>query len=244
VEEALRIEQAALAHAGRLAAVGELSSGIIHEISQPLFAISNFSGACQRTLEGVEFKGSLDVADYLDQITKATNAVQEIVIRLRNFLRRQDVQQSAVVLSQAIEEALKLLAFEIRNHGVTFDGDLAAGTTVFADPVQLQQVLVNLIINACEALEKVPAEARRILIRASIVENEVEVSIEDNGTGISEEEAQHLFEPFFTTKAKGLGIGMAITKSIIDGHDGKLWFTSTPEKGTIFHFTLPVFQDR
>ncbi len=153
-------------------------------------------------------------------------------------------QQSAVVLSNAIEEALKLLAFEIRNHGVTFDCDLAPGTTVFADPVQLQQVLVNLIINACEALDTVPAEARRILIRASIVENEVEVTVEDNGTGISEEAAQRLFEPFFTTKAEGLGMGMAVTKNIISEHDGKIWFASRPHKGTIFHFTLPVFQEQ
>ena len=146
--EKMQHQQVALTHADRVAAVGELSIGIIHEISQPLYSVSNFAGACRRTLEGVEFEGSAEVADYLDRITQVNKAAQEIVIRLRGFLKRQDVQQSAVVLNEVIEEALRLLAFEIRNPRVTVDCDLAPGTTVFANPVQLQQVLVNLILNA------------------------------------------------------------------------------------------------
>jgi C4-dicarboxylate-specific signal transduction histidine kinase len=243
-EEALHDQQAALAHASRVASIGELTSGIVHEISQPLYAVSNFSGACRRTLEGVKFEGSAEVADCLDRITQATTTAQEILVRLRGYLKRQDVQRFMVELSEAIEEVLKLLAFKIRSHGVTVDCDLAPETRVFADPVQLQQVLVNLILNACDALDTVPTEARHILIRAAIMDDEVEVSVEDNGIGISEEAAEHLFDPFFSTKAEGLGVGMAVTKGIISRHDGKIWFTSPPHKGTTFHFTLPVFQDQ
>jgi C4-dicarboxylate-specific signal transduction histidine kinase len=182
-----------------------------------------------------------EVADCLDRITQATKTAQEIVIRLRDYLKRQDVRQSAVVLNEVIEEVLKLLAFEIRHHRVKVECDLAAETTILGNSVQLQQVLINLIINACEALDGVPEEARRILIRASKLDNEVEITVEDNGSGISEELANHLFEPFVTTKEQGLGIGMAVTKNIISQHDGKIWFTSPPHTGTVFHFTLPVF---
>jgi two-component system sensor kinase FixL len=111
-----------------------------------------------------------------------------------------------------------------------------------ANPVQLQQVFINLIRNSCEALDTTPVESRRIRIRTSIVKNVVEVTVEDNGSGISEEASQKMFEPFFTTKAKGLGLGMAISKNIIRQHDGNIWFTSPSHEGTTFHFTLPVFQ--
>ena len=164
--------------------------------------------------------------------------------RYRDFLKRQDLQQSSVELHQTIQEVLKLLVFQIRNYPITVDCDVPLGTTVLANPVQLQQVFINLILNACEALRTVPAATRRILIRSSLVENEVEVEVEDNGTGISEEVAEHLFDPFTTTKAEGLGLGMAVTKSIISQHNGKIWFTSSPNEGAVFHFTLPIFQDQ
>ncbi|HIF00500.1 MAG TPA: PAS domain S-box protein [Planctomycetes bacterium] len=229
--ETLRHHRATFAHASRVASIEGLSSGIVHEISQPLFQVSNFSGACRRTLKGKEFEGSTEVKDYIDRITQVAATAQETVSRLRGFLKRQEIRQIAVAIGPTIKDVLRLLAFEIRKHCVTIDCDITLKVTAFADPVQLQQILVNFILNSCEALDAQSAGNRRIQIRAAIVENMVEIAVEDNGSGVSKEAQDHLFQPFFTTKATGMGIGMSITKEIVSQHNGNIWFTSPHTMG-------------
>lgn len=242
--ELLYNQQIARKHAGRVATIGQLASGIVHELTQPLYAISNFSAACRNFLKGVEFEDRTKAIDSLNLISQSTAGAQEIVKRYRDFLQYHDIKKSAVVIDKLAEEVIKLLAFEIRSSRVKVVCKIPHDTKVFANSVQIQQVFVNLILNAREALENTTADNRHIQIKTKIQDNEVTIMVADNGPGISEEVAKQLFEPFFTTKREGLGIGMSIAQGIIRDHDGKIWFTSSPETGTTFHFTLPLYREQ
>jgi len=245
-EEEARVQQERLAHVDRLNIMGEMAAGIAHEINQPLTAIVNRTSAARRRLEG----GTLDgerLRDALTRVSEQAFRAGEVVRRLRSLIRSQGGTMEFVNLNDVLAEALGLAEVDARIHDLYLDIQLGIDLPeVLADPVQIEQVILNLVRNAIDAMEGPLTEQRVISVRSGASsDGQVEVSIADSGSGLSEEAAAQIFNPFYTTKKSGMGLGLAISASIIRTHGGRIWFerqgTSGVEgSGTTFHFTLPA----
>jgi len=241
IEEHARQQQAEIAHVSRLSLLGEMSSGLAHELNQPLAAISNYSQGCIRRLQtGKGEQASLIKA--MERITSEANRASNIIARLRKFVRKEKLQRTRIDLNSILEEVLELVDFELRNHGVNITKKLARGLPkVSIDIIQIQQVLVNLIWNAIEAMDENTESNRLLTICTALVGHDtVEIAIGDNGYGISQDVSEKLFNPFFTTKEHGVGIGLSISRTIIVDHGGKIWAEPDTDAGTVFKLNLPV----
>jgi PAS domain S-box-containing protein len=239
-EQRLRALQSHVTDLERLAIVGELVAGIAHEVNQPLHSILNYAKACGNVL--LQHQPQLDdVLAWTREIATAAQQGGTIIKRLRTFLTRPDQNLVPVFVHQMVEEALLLVSFETKSRRVAIEVDLAPPpVTVAMDRVQIEQVLVNLIKNALEAMEENAEGSRRLKISTASETDAVRISVADNGPGIALEVLPHIFEPFQTTKAGALGLGLAISRSIIQSHGGKIWATGNFESGVTFHFTLPI----
>ena len=253
-------QTANLAHVARLSTLGEMLAGIAHEINQPLHAISNFAGACQRaidrpelSLDGLDRQSTTDVLppsivkvrQWVEEIAKSALRAGAIVSRLRGFARRGAPQVAAVRLHEVIQEAAELVAMEARRLRATVRFELCPGDPVVqVDRVQIQQVLVNLLKNAFEAMQDVPPDARITTVRSSMFPEQIEVSVHDSGAGIAPQDESRLFEAFFTTKPDGMGLGLAVSRTIVQAHGGTIWATRSPGHGSTFHFTIPTHGGR
>ncbi|MFT5394407.1 MAG: two-component system sensor kinase FixL [Gammaproteobacteria bacterium] len=245
-EEEARVQQEHLAHVDRLNIVGEMAAGIAHEINQPLTAIVNRTSAARRRLDA----GQVDIErlkDSLNRVNEQAFRAGEVVRRLRTLVRSQGGSMEFVDVNDLITEAMALAEVDARIHDLYLDIQLAQDLPeILADKVQVQQVILNLVRNAIDAMEQVVTENRVIAVRSfARPDRMVEVTIADCGAGLSEAAADHMFDPFFTTKAAGMGLGLAISASIIRAHDGKIWFersgiSGSDTAGTTFHFTLPA----
>ena len=240
-EESARQSEARLNHFGRLSTMGEMAAGLAHEINQPLTAIATFSQAATRMLarpEGIERE---DLSEALDQITTQALRAGEVIKRLRAFVKNREVRHEMVDCSRLVEDSRLLLEADARSNNVRLRLQLADSLPpVTADPVQLQQVLINLVRNAIDATVDTAGPHREVVLRASLDdEGMVEVAVVDHGHGLSAEAAERLFHPFFTTKSSGTGLGLVISSSIIRAHNGRLFYRSTPGGGCTFFFTLP-----
>ncbi len=239
-DEQLRRHQEELAHAGRLSTMGELVASIAHEINQPLYAISNYAGACQNALTDSSEASLARVARWTREIATQARRAGDIIARLGDFVRKAPPHRSTLNLNNLVIDSLDLLRFEIRRHKVRMGIELASpAPLVLADRVQIQQVIVNLIRNAFDALENLAPSKRRVAIVIQIHDLCISTHVEDGGKGLTQEEHAMLFQPFFTTKERGMGMGLAISRSIIEFHGGRLWATRNPEAGATFHFELP-----
>jgi two-component system sensor kinase FixL len=220
--------------------LGELSASLVHELNQPLAAILSNAQAAQRFM-GRDQPDLAEVRHILDDIVANDRRAGQVIQRLRALFRKDRSQQLAVDISQIVGEALQLIRNDLLNRGITIDmqwDDKLPPVT--GDPVQLQQVVLNLAMNACEAVED-SGVLEPIAIRARLKDAQtIEVSISDRGPGIAEGELERVFLPFITTKAQGMGLGLAVSRSIIDAHGGRLWVLSTPGQGATFGFNLPV----
>jgi two-component system, LuxR family, sensor kinase FixL len=231
-----------MAHLSRVSTLGELSGSIAHELNLPLSAILSNAQAAQRVLA----HGDADLAevrDILNDIVSEDKRAGEVIHRLRQWLKKGEVQQHALRLNEVVRDVLKLMRSDLINQKVTVDTELARHLpAVTGDPVQLQQVLLNLVVNACDAMTDCNAPERRLLIRTGIENGSgaVIVSVTDRGGSIPEEKIEQIFEPFFTTKAKGMGLGLSVCRTIIAAHRGKLWATNNADCGATFHFSLPI----
>jgi two-component system sensor kinase FixL len=180
------------------------------------------------------------VRQWNEEISAAAVRAGEIIKRLRFFLGRSETQRQPAGIREIIDESVALVAFETRRVGVTvcreFDD---TNPEVYVDRLQIQQVMVNLLHNACEALEEKTGGARILTIRAAAAGEYVEVSVADNGSGLKAPEDPNIFEPFVTAKPEGLGMGLAISRTIVEAHGGRIWATANPKEGATFHFTLP-----
>ncbi len=243
VEKALHQAQAELARVARVTTLGELAASIAHEINQPLAAIEADANACLHWL--AKDKPDLDsVREALTAIVKDGERAGAVISRIQTLLARSSVVHTPCDLSSAIREVLPLVGPEMRRHGVLLETSLAPDLPpVMGDRIQLQQVLLNLLLNAAEAMREVPPARRRIVMRATLDQRDdgpwVIVAVEDAGVGFGQDEAARLFEAFYTTKPGGLGMGLSISRSIIDSHKGRLWATANPDHGATFHFALP-----
>jgi two-component system sensor kinase FixL len=244
--ERLRAQEQQLAHVSRVSTMGEFVAGIAHEINQPLHAIANFANACERSLCDAD-GDTRQVDNALAWTRHISNSVQQaggVIRRLRDYFRRDTAHREAVSLAATIRESLDLTQFLAKQHGVSIDLDLADGNELLTiDRVQIQQVMVNLLRNAIEAVASMPLPQRRVWVRTARHRHEIEVVVADAGAGVPAERIARLFEPFFTTKSDGMGMGLAISKTIVEGHGGEIWYQPRSGAGGEFHFTLAGAKD-
>ncbi len=233
------ILQQELMHASRLSAMGEMASGIAHELNQPLTAIMNYAKAARRHLERTE-PDPAPIADLVDKAGHQAERAAEIIKRLRRFIRKDESERRLEPINTAVEEAaaLALIGASDRNIELIFSLDEAL-PPVLMDRIEVQQVVLNILRNAIEAFEGTGERKIWISTRPAGPDR-VEVDIRDNGPGLAPHVADDPFRPFQTTKADGMGIGLAISHTIIEAHGGELWAENPPEGGAAFRFTLPV----
>jgi C4-dicarboxylate-specific signal transduction histidine kinase len=232
--------RAELAHASRIATMGQLSASITHEVKQPITAAVTYALAARRFLSA-EPPNFREVDDALALVVKEGNRAGEVVGRIRALVKKVPTRKDTVAINEAIIEVIALTRVEAANNGVSVRTQLAEGLPrVQGDRVQLQQVLLNLIINAIEAMRDVGQEERELLVSTCNEPDGVSVGVRDTGPGLSPEGIAHLFEPFYTTKPEGMGMGLSICRSIIEAHGGRLWPSANVPRGVIFQFTLPA----
>jgi C4-dicarboxylate-specific signal transduction histidine kinase len=238
-EETVRKAQAELAHVTRVTTMGELAASIAHEVNQPLSAIMNNSSACLRWLASGE--PNLDEArEAARRVIRDGARAGEVITRIRALLRKTDTEKARLDINQIIREVVTLTRNEATGKGVALRLELAAGLPpVLGDRVQLQQVILNLIMNGIEAMASVTDRPRELLICSRQHESDnVLVAVRDSGVGLDGQDLEKLFDAFYTTKSQGLGMGLAISRSIVEDHGGRLWVVSNDGPGATFQFTL------
>ncbi len=229
-----------LAHANRVATIGQLTSSIAHEVNQPIAAAVTYALAARRFLnaEPPDFR---EVDDALSLIVKEGNRAGEVVGRVRALIKKAPARKDAVEINDALLEIIALTRTEAANNSVSVRTQFAEGLPhVQGDRVQLQQVLLNLIINAIEAMRDVVEQKRELLISARNESDGVSVEVRDSGPGLAPADFERVFEAFYTTKPGGLGLGLSICRSIIEAHNGRLWATPNVPRGASFRFDLPA----
>jgi PAS domain S-box-containing protein len=239
-ERALMAVQAELAQAARITALGEMSASIAHEVNQPLAAIVTHGEASLRWLRRSE--PDIDEAcDAISRVVRDARRASEVVHHVRSLASKEPRQHVRFDLGALVSECALLLDGEIAQHHVLFSVDIdPAAPLPRGDRVQLQQVVINLMGNAIRAMSSVPGQ-RTLVVRARAADEEsLLIEVEDSGTGIAQDIAAHLFDAFVTSRGGGMGMGLAICRSTVESHGGRLWATNRPEGGAIFHFTLPV----
>lgn len=232
--------QAELIHMSRFTALGEMASVLAHELNQPLAAVANYLKGGQKFLSGGRVEALPMVGEALTRAMEQTLRAGEIIKNLRAFVSRHETTKRAEPVVDLIEEASALALVGARSQNVHVSFDLAAALPdVLVDHVQVQQVLLNLIRNAMDAMQQ--SSVRRLLIAARTIETDkVEISVSDTGSGIDERAMEHLFQPFFTTKPEGMGVGLSISRTIIEAHGGRISAAAAAKGGSVFRFTLPT----
>jgi PAS domain S-box-containing protein len=236
-EEALREARAELAQVTRLMTMGELTASIAHEINQPLTAVVTSANACQRWLAGP--MPNLDEARAaVARIARDGNRASDVIGRIRALVKKSATEQTELDINEVIQEVLGLLQNEIQKNRVVLRMELAADLRrILGDRIQLQQVILNLVMNGIEAMSA--ERSRELLIRSRQHESDkVLVAVQDSGIGIDPQNLEKIFDAFYTTKSQGMGMGLAISRSIIENHGGKLWAVPNDGPGATFQFTL------
>ena len=239
-EARLQDLQAELVHVSRLTAMGEMASALAHELNQPLSAIANYMKGSRRLLEGSADERAPVLREALDKAAEQALRAGQIIRRLRDFVARGESERRVEDVKKLVEEASALALVGAKDRGVRVRFEFDPHTDfVLADKVQIQQVLLNLMRNAIEAMEE--SEKRELVVSTvSAQDNMVEISVSDTGTGIAPEIGAQLFQPFITTKRQGMGVGLSISRTIVEAHGGSIVPRSNPGGGTVFSFTLPA----
>jgi PAS domain S-box-containing protein len=239
-ERSLQITQAELARVSRLTTMGELAASIAHEVNQPLTAVINNASACLRLLANRNLEPEV-LRRALEGIIADGTRASAVLARIRAFIKKEPADKTPLDINEVIQEVLVLAGSELNENQVLLDNQLTTDLPfVLADRVQLQQVLLNLIMNSVEALTAVTNRPRLLCVQSRVDESgEVLVAVSDSGTGF-DLEVGHIFTPFVTTKAKGMGMGLSISRSLIENHGGRLWATPNSPHGAVFSFTLPA----
>jgi signal transduction histidine kinase len=239
-ESRLRRMEAELSHLTRVATIGQLAASIAHEINQPLCAIvSNAQAALRLLTQGK--RGAGEVRAALRDIAADCKRAGDIVSRSHRLLKPRELTLQPVSLNEVVRDVLALMHGEILIRQVRARLDLRDDMPqVAGDPVQLQQVVVNLLVNAADATATGSSSEREVTVRTEAADGQVRVLVSDNGIGLTTDVAARMFDPFFTTKANGLGMGLAINRTILEAHGGKIWATPNGDRGTTVAFSLPV----
>ncbi|SDS17689.1 PAS domain-containing sensor histidine kinase [Opitutus sp. GAS368] len=243
-EEALQTMQAELAHVSRVTMMGELTASIAHEVNQPLGAIMNYANACRRLL-ATQQEGNAGIDEALSRIVEDAHRASDVITRIRALAKKQPTDKAPLAVKDLITDAVAISNYEMRARGVAIRVDLAADLPAIAvDRIQFQQVLLNLIINGSEAMESMPPVQRFIEISARLEcsgdEPALTVRVRDYGPGVNPSDEARLFAPFYSSKAKGLGLGLPISRSIIEAHGGRLSLVPSGGAGATFQILLPL----
>jgi signal transduction histidine kinase len=240
-EKEARQRRDELAHVTRVATMGELTSSLAHELNQPLAAIRNYANAAQRFLS----QGEPDLSktrEALEGIIRDDRRAAEVIGRVRGLLKKEEPRYRPVHMNNVIQEILAFIRSDSVLEGLSIETELAPELPAVAgDQVQLQQVLLNLMLNAVDAMNKTKPDLRKLVIKTENEESRgVKISVRDFGSGIDEAHRDKLFEPFYTTKPAGMGMGLAISQRIIHAHEGSIQAENNPDGGATFYFTLPT----
>lgn len=240
-EQRERLQQEQLMHTARLASMGELVTMIAHEVTQPLTAISNYSAVARHHLQRLGDSAPPDAVHSLKRISELVSHAGEVVHRIRSFVRKGELKLEPLSINVLIADVARLAEIQARALSAEIDLDLAIGLPeLTGDRMQLGQMLLNLARNGLEAMGAVDGP-RRLKLRSSLnSENEITVEVEDCGCGLSAAMAMDVITPFFTTKPEGLGMGLAICKTVVENHQGRLWVSAARPAGTVFHVAIPV----
>jgi two-component system sensor kinase FixL len=231
--------QAELVHVSRLSAMGEMASALAHELNQPLAAISNYMKGSRRLLAGSTDPNAPKIESAMDRAAEQALRAGHIIRRLRDFVSRGESEKRVESIFRLIEEAGALGLAGAREQGVQLRFSLnPEADLVLADRVQIQQVLVNLFRNALEAMAQAPRR-ELIVTNRKVADDMIEIEVSDTGTGFHDDVKPHLFQTFFTTKETGMGVGLSISRSIIEAHGGRMWAENNAAGGATFRFTLP-----
>ncbi len=243
-ESALQEARLAVARTARLSAFGEFSATIAHEIRQPLTAIMMDARSCLREI-GAAAPSLGEIHAGLLDIVEAAQRAEEVIQRSRLLLRDHMIERMPIYLNRVIEEAVRLAEHRLQQNGITVTMTLSRELPcIEGDAIELQQVLLNLITNAIDALERVAPAARRIEVTSLANGDGVEVAVADNGVGFEGVDVRQMFALSYTTKATGSGVGLSVCRSIVEAHGGKLWAEAKSGGGAIFRFTIPVSASR
>jgi PAS domain S-box-containing protein len=237
-QEELRLAQERLARASQAVSLAELSASIAHEVNQPLAAVVNSASACVRWIDAQKLEEARRSAA---RALAEGHRASDIIGRIRALVQKAPPHKDWLDVNETIHEVIALARSEIQRHGVALTTQLSAQVPVIlADRIQVQQVLLNLIMNAIEAMRGVGEGRRALVVRSGTdASQHVVITVQDSGPGVDPKSLDHLFEAFYTTKPHGLGLGLAISRSIIDTHGGRLWATANVPCGAVFQFTLP-----
>lgn len=240
-EERILQLQAELSHISRLSMIGEMTSGLGHELNQPLAAINNYAQGCIRRIQGGKADND-SLVDALQRVSREAARASDIIARFRRFAKKEQLQRDWVNVDSLICDAVRLSELDSAKHGVEVDLRLSGVMPqLFIDPLQIQQVMVNLIRNAIEATYDAPDGKKYVSVHASVSEKDtIKVAVIDNGHGLLADSVDHLFRPFFTTKPNGLGMGLSLSHRIIQAHGGELSAQANADRGMTFCFVLPV----
>ncbi len=241
-EEQARAHQAELAHVARVSTMGEMASGIAHELNQPLSAIANYAQGCIRRLnaQGCNVE---ELIGGLQQITEQSSRAGEIIRRLRNFVRKGESRHARADINDIVREAANFARLEARSKGVQIRIQLGEDLpAVDVDVIQIEQVILNLLRNSIEAMDAMSngGERRLVIHTWSKMPGSVDVAVWDTGPGFAAEDQEHVFDAFFTTKAQGMGMGLSISRSIVEAHGGRLSAATNSLGGAVFHFSVPA----
>lgn len=228
--------QAEMLHASRLTDMGQVAAGLAHELNQPLTAILNYTNAC---IEMAEECGDAELEKTLGKVAEQAARAGNIIRRLRSFIEKRAPQRGPEDIARAVDEAIRLGQINAAERGIKLSVRLEQDLPpVLIDRIQIQQVLINLVKNAAEAMEG--CARRELTITIATIATMVQISIADTGPGISAETSEKLFQPFVTTKQSGMGMGLSICRGIIEAHGGRLWLEKNAEGGATFVFNVPV----
>jgi C4-dicarboxylate-specific signal transduction histidine kinase len=229
-----------LHHASRLASLGELAAGIAHEVNQPLCAVVNFARACGN-LAAQDAPDLARIREWADAIASTAADAGDIIRRVIRFARRAQPDRDLVRVRELVDNAILLIHHEAEQRRVVLRANaIAEDLMVYVQSVSIQQVLVNLLRNGIESLEAVPPGNRAVCVDAAPRGDCVEITVSDNGAGLTDDCRKKIFEPFFTTKPRGLGLGLPLSRTIVEENAGRIWTTESQAGGLAVHFTLPT----
>ena len=243
VELEFRSQVDRLAHVARLSTMGEMATGLAHEINQPLTAIATYAQALLRLLAKPDGLPHAELLDAIEQIASQALRAGEVIRRLRSLVKAQGTSVERINLNGLVQDLLTLARADALNSDIKIELKLTPQVSdVMADPIQIQQVLLNLVRNAIDATQENAPQQRRIQLSTQACGDAVEVAVSDHGPGIQPAHLEQIFDPFFTTKSTGTGLGLPISRSILRAHGGKLAYRPNPAGGATFYFTLPAIK--
>jgi C4-dicarboxylate-specific signal transduction histidine kinase len=239
-EQALSHAHAELAHLSRVLTMGELTSSIAHEINQPLTAVVAHGHACMEWL-AAPTPNVYEAKRSAERIVQDGTRAGAVIGRIRSLFKKETAERDLLDMNEVIQELTVFLRDEAMSNKIVLRTELQRDLPlVTGDRVQLQQVVLNLIVNGIDALRNKPDGVCEIVVRSARDGEKLLIAVEDTGTGFSAEAADHIFQPFFTTKTNGIGMGLSISRSIVESHGGRLWAARPATGGAAFYFTVPI----